>query len=355
MSLDRQGKILTRLLEALYEQRFLQQVREFVEKNCMLLSGQDSENNGEHQLEWTRLHAQYRELFEMQVNELLSREGMEASEVEKLCAAVSGGEPGGGSLASFLEAMTSSTDYSAFVDMMRRGVAPWADPEVVRPKLITILVAAMEEPRFVAKVTAFVIEHHALCKASTQSLCGSDHRLEWTEIHKAYNALYEAHFAEVLSRQGFDGSDLVELIRVVQATCDTDAGEAMNSCLQLFSGSTDYEQFVSMMKRVTVVEDEEEANSLRGEGSPRPSFISLDSGDSTSACRQSEPENTHNRLQSQGAPIVDNATRRRPPRQLMPLFALLPPGWAMFESSDGKPYYSNSITGETQWDRPFHK
>mmetsp|Transcript_6978 Transcript_6978/g.9069 ORF Transcript_6978/g.9069 Transcript_6978/m.9069 type:complete len:436 (+) Transcript_6978:222-1529(+) len=53
-------------------------------------------------------------------------------------------------------------------------------------------------------------------------------------------------------------------------------------------------------------------------------------------------------------PFASNASRAvpRPSPPNLPPMTDLPPGWKKFISDDGKPYYHNTVTNETQWDKP---
>ena len=309
----------------------------------------------EHRLEWMVLHSQYKVLFDTQVSELLSREGLLAEEFAHICAAIAGGAHDGGPLASFLDVVTASEDYHAFVDMMRGGRAPWADPEDARAKMLTRLISALDEPRFVNCVVAFVLEHHAAFKVVHDN--GADHCLEWTSIHNTYQAMYEAHIAEALAREGFHVSDLIGLVKTVRSTCSLEVGDALDSNLELFTQSEDYVSFVDMMQRV-VVDDETVSLPFVVATSTEPVSTSAASELSTSAAtgpaantaQGSSPENS-----AGGAADAKPLYERRvlPPGGRLPaLFSLLPEGWRSRETSEGRVYYEHVATGESQWDRP---
>eukprot|EP00928_Gymnodinium_smaydae_P088448 TRINITY_DN72530_c0_g1_i1.p1 TRINITY_DN72530_c0_g1~~TRINITY_DN72530_c0_g1_i1.p1 ORF type:complete len:386 (-),score=92.32 TRINITY_DN72530_c0_g1_i1:136-1152(-) len=321
----------------------------------------------EHRLEWTQLHADYRALYDAQIRELLSREGFEVSEVEALCHSVSAGQPGGGALASFLQALTASEDYEAFVGMMRRGTAPWVDPESTRKRMLTLVLNALEEPRFVNIVSNFVVANHGAFKCTLDS--GTEHRLDWTRIHNEYNALYEEHVTQVLARHHFGSMDLLALVSEVRAAGSAEADAALDSCLALFSGSTDYLAFVSMMKRVVVVAEQTSPGCAAVAPPEEPAPVPADAAaggrsvvaDAAAGVGAGAPADAAAGTaaaaaegKAESAQLLGYERRLRPPRKLPPLFSLLPPGWGTYETAEGHTYYANAETGESRWERPVN-
>merc|ERR1719502_1142747 len=115
--MERRGQIFTKLLAALGEPRFVAQVQAFVVVHLDAFKD-PALATGEHPLQLTAIHEQYKALFEGQVAELLSREGLEPADLTQLLTAVSGGQAGGGPMAYFLQLASASEDYEGFADMM---------------------------------------------------------------------------------------------------------------------------------------------------------------------------------------------------------------------------------------------
>lgn len=240
----RKGQIFTRLYVALREQQFLVVVRGFVAENMASFQDDAAPESGEHRLEWTELHGRYRSLFEAQTIEVLDREQLERSEVVELCESVTGGAPDGGPLASFLTMAAASEDYQAFVAMMRRGAAPWAEPEAARSKILGTLLSALHEPRFMAEQARFVAQHYADF-AGEERVEGS-----WAELHRAYCALYVEHRCDVLAREELSLEDFEAVLQTVRQQGSAEAQDALAGCLAVLNEFEDLAAFVAFMRAV---------------------------------------------------------------------------------------------------------
>lgn len=240
----RKGQILTRLYAALREQQFLVVVRGFVAEHMAAFQEDVAPESGEHRLEWTELHGRYRSLFEAQTIEVLDREQLERTEVVELCESITGGAPDGGPLASFLTMVAASEDYEAFVAMMRRGAAPWAEPEAARSKVLGALLSALEEPRFLAEQTRFVAQHYADF-AGEERVVGT-----WAELHRAYCALFLEHRCEVLAREDLTPEDFEAVLQTVRQHGSAEAQAALGGCLAVLNEFEDLAAFVAFMRAV---------------------------------------------------------------------------------------------------------
>lgn len=240
----RKGKIFAQLCSALREQQFLVVVRGFVAEHMAAFQDDAVPEFGEHRLEWTELHSRYRSLFEAQTIEVLDREQLDRAEVVELCKIITGGAPGGGPMASFLAMAAASEDYEAFVSMMRRGAAPWAEPEAARSKILGTLLAALEEPRFKAEQTGFIAQHY-LEFAGEECVAGS-----WVELHRAWVSLFVEHRQEVLAREELTPEDFEAVVQTVRQHGSPDALAALAGCLEVLNEFEDRAAFVAFMRAV---------------------------------------------------------------------------------------------------------
>lgn len=240
----RKGQIFARICTALREQQFLVVVRGFVAEHMSAFQDDAVPASGEHRLEWTELHNRYRSLFEAQTIEVLDREQLDRAEVVELCRGVTGGAPGGGPLASFLALAAASEDYEAFVSMMRRGAAPWAEPEAARSKVLGTLLTALEEPRFKAEQARFIAQHF-LAFAGEERVEGS-----WAALHREWASLFAEHRREVLAREELALEDFEAVLDTVRQHGSAEALAALGGCLQVLNEFEDMHAFVALMRAV---------------------------------------------------------------------------------------------------------
>mmetsp|Transcript_79053 Transcript_79053/g.249862 ORF Transcript_79053/g.249862 Transcript_79053/m.249862 type:complete len:228 (+) Transcript_79053:94-777(+) len=132
------------LLYTFCEGAFVAQVRDFVRAHAGEFAPAAVPADGSHPLRWTELHAQFRQLFEAQLDAVLARERISrkelveyAAELQQACKKLGDGDviPCSGGLKVrgfqiFLSNLTASEDYSVFLEVMlaaARALPPVAE------------------------------------------------------------------------------------------------------------------------------------------------------------------------------------------------------------------------------------
>ncbi|CAK8996614.1 ARL2_Bind_BART domain-containing protein [Durusdinium trenchii] len=125
-------KLLQELRAYMEEEDFLLEVSCWAWEYCMKFPF-EAPSRWEHPLEFTQLHAEYRELFEGRANEFCEQEGLDIQELLQGVASSLREEPG--DTRALIDSLTASEDYLSFCKFMQRvrQRRDWAEGREVVP------------------------------------------------------------------------------------------------------------------------------------------------------------------------------------------------------------------------------
>lgn len=125
-------KLLQGLREYMEEEDFLLDISCWAWEYCMKFP-LEAPSRWEHPLEFTALHAEYRELFECRASEFCEQEGLDLQELLDKVAISLREDPG--DTRALIDSLTASEDYLAFCKFMQRvrQRRDWAEGREVVP------------------------------------------------------------------------------------------------------------------------------------------------------------------------------------------------------------------------------